>query len=137
MRDWRAIGTAVLVGFGAATGGPGHGQSQDADAGSYYRLSAQALACFVEHREVYKAAVGEPVFLLTDRCPPERPPSLLDALTNEGPDLRLEDPDALDRLVTLNRAQLACLDRLSVAASNAIVLFFPDTCRVEPAAEGP
>ncbi|HSJ97661.1 MAG TPA: hypothetical protein VLC53_11340, partial [Myxococcota bacterium] len=75
--------------------------------------------------------------LFADRCPPERPPSLLDALTNEGPHVRVADPDALDRLVTLSRAQLACLDRLLIAASEAVVLFFPDACRVEPSALRP
>jgi len=137
MRMWRALGTAMAVGLFVAAGGPGLGRAEDAGMGAYYRLSAAALACFIQHREVYKAASGEPVFLLADRCPPERPPSLLDALTNEGPDVRIGDPDALDRLVTLNRAQLTCLDRLSVTASDAVVLFFPDACRVEASTDRP
>ncbi|MCW8088251.1 hypothetical protein [Sabulicella glaciei] len=113
--------------------GPQPGRSGDAAVARHFRLTAATLACFVQHREIYKAATGEPVFLLANRCPPQRPPSLLDALTNEGPNIRLADPTALDQLVTLNRAQLACLDRLSVAASDAVVVFFPDDCRVEPA----
>jgi len=113
------------------------GMAQDAADEPYYRLSAAALACFIQHRDVYKAASGEPVFLLANRCPPKSPPSLLDALTNEGPDVHLADPNALDRLVTLNRSQLACLDRLSVDASDAVVLFFPDACKVEPSTERP
>ncbi len=135
LRTWRAAGAAMAVGLFATAGGPG--RAADGVEAPHYRLSASTLACFVQYREVYKAASGEPVFLLTDRCPPERPPSLLDALTNEGPDVRLADPDSLDRLVTLNRAQLACLDRLSVAAGDAVVLFFPDDCRVEPSTARP
>jgi hypothetical protein len=126
VRAWRAATVGLLV-FAQEPG-----IAEEAVNEPHYRLSAAALACFVQNREVYKAASGEPVFLLADRCPPKRPPSLLDALTNEGPDVRITDPDALDRLLTLNRAQLACLDRLSVTASDAVVLFFPDACRVEP-----
>ena len=40
-------------------------------------------------------------------------------------------------LTVLSRAQLACLDRLSVVASDTVILFFPDDCRVEPAAAPP
>jgi hypothetical protein len=124
-----------MVGFLVAAGWPA--PAQEAANEPYYRLSAAALACFVQHREVYKAASGETVFLLANRCPPKSPPSLLDALTNEGPDVRLADPDALDRLLTLSRAQLACFDRLSVNASDTVVLFFPDACRVEPSTAHP
>lgn len=135
LRSWRISGVAMAVGLFVTGGAPG--QAQDGADAPYYRLSAEALACFVQHREVYKAALGEPVFLLADRCPPERPPTLLDALTNEGPDVRLADPESLDRLLTLNRVQLACLDQLSVVASDAVVHFFPDDCRVEPSTPGP
>lgn len=123
----------VAVGLLLIGQGPHPGRADDVANAPHFRLTASTLACFVQHREIYKAASGEPIFLLADRCPPQRPPSLLDALTNEGPNIRLADAAALDRLVTLNRTQLVCLDRLSVAASNAVILFFPDTCRVEPA----
>ena len=131
MQGWRAATVGLLA------AGCGQVMAQDAADGPYYRLSATALACFIQHRDVYKAASGEPVFLLANRCPPKSPPSLLDALTNEGPDLHLADPDALDRLVTLSRSQLACLDKLSVTASDEVVLFFPDACKVERSAEHP
>ena len=136
MRMWRIEGLMVAICLVGAAGGSGSAQTGDTTKEAHYRLPAAALACFVQNREVYKAASGEPVFLLADRCPPKRPPTLLDALTNEGPDVRLEDPDALDRLITLNRVQLACLDRLSVTPSDRVVLFFPDACRVEPSNEG-
>lgn len=137
MHKLRAIAAMVSFGFVAVAGGPGSAQDGNAAQEAHYRLSATVLACFVEHREIYKAASGDPVFLIADRCPPERPPSLLDALTNEGPDVRLGDANALDRLLTLNREQLACLDRLSVAANSAVVLFYPDACRVEAIAGDP
>ncbi|WP_207541255.1 hypothetical protein [Sabulicella rubraurantiaca] len=132
MRGWEAM---CLIAVGALlTGqGPQPGRQGEAASTPHYRLTAATLACFVQHREIYKAASGEPVFLLANRCPPQRPPSLLDALTNEGPNLRLAESTALDQLVTLNRSQLACLDRLSVTASDTVVFFFPDACRVEPA----
>jgi hypothetical protein len=142
--------------------GPGAVRAQEATNEPHYRLSAATLACLVRHRDVYQAAEGEPVFLLADRCPPERPPTLLDVLVNEGPQLRLEEADRLDRLVTLSRSQLGCLDRLDgfatadrfdrlgaedgggeseamiegvIEGAGELVLFFPESCRVEPAAE--
>lgn len=133
----RAIGAALAIGIIGMMGGAGPGRAQDAADALHFRLTAADLACFVQHRDLYESAPGEPVFLLTDQCPPEGHASLLDVLTNEGPDVRLADPETLDRLVTLSRAQLACLDRLSVTASDAVVLFFPDDCRVEPAAARP
>ena len=74
MRAWRAATVGLLV-FAQEPG-----IAEEAVNEPHYRLSAAALACFVQNREVYKAASGEPVFLLADRCPPKRPPSLLDAL---------------------------------------------------------
>lgn len=129
-------GSFAAIGLFALMGGSGSAQTVDAPTGAHFRLSSEALACFVQYREIYSASEGEPIYLLADRCPPERPHSLLETLTNEGPDVRIGDADALDRLVTLSRAQLACLDRLSIAASDEVVLFFPDACRVEPATGG-
>lgn len=136
MRMWRTVNKTTAFGLVAAAGVSGSAQAEGAVETHHYRLSAAVLACFIQNREIYKAAAGEPVFLLSDRCPPEQPHTLLDTLTNEGPDVRIADTNALDRLVTLNRAQLACLDRLSVVASDAVVLFFPDACRVEPSTDG-
>ena len=131
MRIRQKTGATAVLGLLAAAG-DGSAYAQGASEEVVYRLSATVLACFVVNKDIYKAAAGEPVFLIADRCPPERPHTLLDTLTNEGPDVRSADPDKLDRLVTLNRSQLACLDRISVEASNTVVNFFPDACRVEP-----
>ena len=104
-----------------------------------YRLEADRLDCIIKHRDAYLSFGNtNPVFIITDKCPPDKPVSLTDVLTNEAPDLTFSEKRKFDRFLSLPRSVLEkCFGDLTVPPNEKIVRLFPVSCRIEPDAGGP
>lgn len=129
------IGVACLL-FGTAALGPNVAFPADDYS---YRLEVDSLGCIIKHREDYLSAGNNPVFIDTDKCPPDKAVSLTDVLTNtnEAPDLNFSEKRKFDHFLSLPRSVLEkCLGGLTVPPNAKVVRFFPASCRIELDAGG-
>jgi hypothetical protein len=96
-----------------------------------YRMAATSLGCVVENAQKYLSGARGTIFINTDGCPPSRPTSILDTLTNESPDISFADEDAVDRHLALSPEELQCLALLDVPSGTEVVRYYPGACRIE------
>lgn len=127
----RAKRLALILAFaGLASAVPaGALRSQD----NFYRLGVKQLICIIKNADRYLAASDDDeIFVSVSTCPdiPENP--LLDALTNELPDIPFSREDATDSLLIVSREEFKCLSKLKVNPDKRIYnYYFEGKCHLE------
>lgn len=101
----------------------------------YYRVSNEHLRCLVENVRKYLQQPDDLLIIAIDLCPNIVQDPLLEATTNENPDLPKIDDDNLDRLIVIKKRELACIAGVNADLGRADVFeILPERCMVRPGA---